>query len=173
MKTFRSHPSRRGYFRRRTFKLFLVGGIAMAASQPTAAVGDPLVLSDRQLDHVTAGAAGLQVDLAAVAQGSAATAYTTGTVRSVDTSIQLVQVSTKVPGDMALIGNVPATLFFANGGAAAAGSTSADCSGSIETSGSFAYLIEASARLQTSGSAGFPIAVNCNCAAFGIALNQH
>lgn len=176
MKTFRLHPSRRGNFRRRNFiwpGLFLLGGITMAAGLPTAAVGDPLVLSDRQLDQVTAGAASLRVDLAAVAQGSAATALTTGTVRSVETSIQLVRVSPGAAGGVALIGDVPATLFFANGRAAAAGSGNSDCSGNIETSGNFAYLTEASVRFQTTGSTGFPTAVNCDCAAFGITLNQH
>jgi len=176
METFRLRPGRLGDFRRRNLiwpRLFLLGSIAVAASLPGAAFADPLELSDGQLDQVTAGSASLRVDLAAVAQGSAATALTTGAVRSVDTSIQLVRLSPGAAGDVALIGDVPATLFFANGSAAAAGSANADCSGNIETSGNFAYLTEASVRFQTPGSTGFPIAVNCDCAAFGISLNQH
>lgn len=150
----------------------LAGGIALTASLPTAAVSAPLVLSDQQLDLVTAGGASLEVDLAAAAAGSRAVTSATGAIGLVDTSIQLVQVSPRPAGTVTLVGNVPATLFFAKGSAAAAGSTTASCSGNIETSGSFAYLTEASVQLQTSSPAGFPVAVNCNCAAFGIALNQ-
>lgn len=157
-------------FRRLAFMSII--GLASTACLSAVAVSAPLVLSDRQMDFVTAGAASLRLDLTAMAEGPPATAFTVGKVRSADTTIPLVRVSPGAVRYVTLVRTIPVTLFFAAGQATAAGTLNEDCSGGIETTGSFAYLTEASVRTQTPGVAGFPTTVNCNCAAFGIAVNQ-
>jgi hypothetical protein len=155
---------------------FVSVSLASAAGLPGTAASAPFVLSDRQMDGVTAGTATLRLDLSAMAEGSTATTYTAGTVRSADTSILLVQVSPRShgrPRDIEFKGRVPATVVLAAGQATATGSAGADCSGHIETSGNIAYLAEASLRTRTSASGGFPIAANCACAAIAITLGQH
>lgn len=145
-----------------------------AAAERSGAGGAPIVLSDRQLDFVTAGESKLELDLSAAAQGPTATAITSGTSQSAGAKILLIETSSNAHGvtGARLLGTVPATLVLATGKAQASGAT-AQCSANVVTSGEFAYLTEASLRTAAPGSAGVATTVTCACAALAIALGPH
>lgn len=152
-------------------RLALAAGLWGSAAAALAAEG-PVLLSDRQLDAVTAGTATVNLDLSASAQGQAATAATTGAIRAADTTILLIELRKTASGVTVprLLGPSPAGIVLAAGDATASGSEAAQCSAGVEPSGDFAFLIQAAAKTVNPGP---PIAVNCACAAFGITLGAH
>jgi hypothetical protein len=147
--------------------LLLTGGTWWAGP-----AGAAMLLSDRQLDVVTAGSATVNLDLTAAAQGETASATTTGSIRSADTTVLLIDLRPTASGVVVphLLGRIPVGIVLASGDAAASGTTGAQCSATVEPSGDFVFLTEAA--LKTVASAP-PIAVNCACAAFGITLGPH
>jgi hypothetical protein len=155
--------------------LWLCNDSLARATEPSRTLGSPIVLSDKQLDQVTAGAVTLGLDLTAAAQGPSVVAFTQGTVRSAGTTVLQVDLSpdpARGPGAR-LQAVVPATVFFAAGNAAASGASNPQCAANVETTGDFAFLTEATLNTATPSAAGSPMTVNCACAAFAIALGGH
>jgi len=132
----------------------------------------PLLLSNKQLDRITAGGATLQIDLSAEALGATATTSAVATIQSVNTAILLVQIDSegaKIPR-VRFLGHAPATVFLGAGRATASGATSRDCSASIEASGDFDYLTSVAQRTIAPG---IPTTLTCACAALAITLGRN
>jgi hypothetical protein len=147
--------------------LALLAGACFGFASPAKArarAAAPLVLTDRQLDVITA-AAGMQVDVDAAALGPLASTTTAGSVIGITAPILIIATPPRAPARA--LGTVPAELFLAKGQASAVGAVSAHCSATVTIEGTFAFLQRASATTTT------PVSATCLCAAFGIALGSN
>jgi hypothetical protein len=142
------------------------GGFAYAAEQKKADFA-PAVLSNAQLDRVTAGSTTLSLELAAHAQGPTATTTTEGSVQGAPTTILLVATDPREPqgAQVHLLGALPVDLIFASGRATATGGNSPDCSAKIDIVdvANIAFITQMSSTITGANSA------TCSCAAFAIA----
>jgi hypothetical protein len=146
------------------------GSLALASERSRA---QPMLLSDKQLDRITAGGVTLRVDLSAEAQGPTAVASTTGLIQSADTTVLLVRIDAGGAAGPTphFLGQAPATVYLAGGQAIASGDATSNCSANVEASGDFAFLTGVSLKTST---AGPPTpTLTCGCAAFGITLGRN
>jgi hypothetical protein len=146
---------------------FVLGGIALATEKPAVSIG-PTRLSDRQLDHITAGATTFGLDLSASAQGLNASASTAGTIQSGNATIMQVDLSPGAPAR--LVSTTQATIIIAAGEATASGTDGAQCSATIQASGTYSFLRVVSETTNLPPAApGLPYIVTCACGALAIA----
>jgi len=124
------------------------------------------VLSDQELDSITAAAARIDLDLSAFAQGPTAVTSTAGSVGTGRTTVLRITTDPQAPAlaHMRLVGTSTADIVFAAGHAEAAGASDARCTANLTPNGNFAYLAQSKTVSNTATSAV------CSCAAFGISL---
>lgn len=150
---------------------------AAAASTPSPAPATTgvVVLSDRQLDSLTAASTVL-VDLSAFAQGPTATTSTQGSAHSGQTTILPIAANPRAPAEARWHPTgppVPAMVFIAAGRAAASGQSSAQCSANVELIGNFAYSQQTSSQTSLPPTAAAPMSVTCLCSAVAVSLLPH
>lgn len=142
-------------------KLKIFGAVIALLSAPgVASANGLLVLSDNQLDTVTAGIA-MNLDLAATATGPTAATATNGAVHVGTADVLTVGGSAK--SGWHLTGDRPSQVAF-GGGVAAASGAAAGCTAKIQVVGDLAYLNQISAATAT------PIGAICTCAALAISF---
>ncbi len=131
----------------------------------------PVVLSDANLDALTARGITASLDLMATATGPSVVTSTIGSVRTARATILQISVEPgpdTSSGEMMrarLVGTAPADLLFAFGSATAHGQDNAQCAASLNSPSTFDYLTRMSVRSAT------PTLATCSCAAFGISLS--
>lgn len=134
---------------------------AVAAASPALAQDKaPLILSDTQMDSVTAGFT-MTADLGATAAGPTAMTSTTGTMRLGTANILLVDDNPK--SGLKLTGQSEASIGFGGGEAVARGND-ASCTAKTILVGPLAY------RDQIAGATTTPTSAICTCAALAISL---
>jgi len=134
---------------------------------PVQAPSALTVLDDKELDTVTAGAASVDLELAASAVGPKAVTSTQGTITSARTTVLRIAIDPSVPSLAAVkvIGASTADLVLGAGAADAAGGTIAQCSAIPTALGDFAALAQSRATT--------PSSATCTCSAFAIGLVSH
>lgn len=143
---------------------WLHGDHASAAERLNAA-SDMVVLTDEQLDAVTAEGGRVALELFATASGPAATSFTSGSLMTARSIILRVAVDHQAPetAQTRLIGISPVDYIFAAGNANSSGDGNALCSADFVGEIDLVFKLElALARLT-------PTAATCSCAAFAIA----
>lgn len=150
--------------------LILAASLPAAAAhgdpkQPISARDAPRMLSDAEMDQVTAGSLTLSLDLAAAATGPAAFAHTQGATRiERATMLKLAPVPGAPPQAQArLLGEQAAEIAIGSGRAAASGDGTASCTARVDALGEIAFLRSISAATIAPGSA------TCLCSLFAIA----
>lgn len=131
---------------------------AIAASALAEAAADDAgpaayVLSDSQLDAVTAGATVISMDLAAMAHGPVAFTSTEGMIRHLRGKILLVDTSPGGPANAGIVTQHTGELAYGVGRAVAVGGTDAAASATVGLQGHFAFLRQSSLAAVTPGSA--------------------
>lgn len=139
-----------------TLAALVVGGATMASANAAA------VLSDRQMDVITAGSSTLLINLTANASGPSAGTQTVGEEHTQDARIMAVGYDRRTTA-LAHLSGIPVTLFFATGKATAIGADHADCSASTAIEGDFLAYLHAATHMVT------PVTAICACAAFAVA----
>jgi hypothetical protein len=156
-------------------------GLIMLAATASPHLGQArdvqrLVLTNRQMDSVTAGdsnltnvdngSAGLDVglDLAATANGPKALTQTVGAIQV--GSAEVWQVNVGPENQITPVSDSPAQVAFGGGQAAAQG-TDANCAAKISLIGDFAYLNQTASAVTT------PTTAICQCAALAISFALH
>jgi hypothetical protein len=150
----------------------LVAQHAARAGQPeVGAARASIILSDAQMDALTASGITASLDLTATATGPNVSTSTEGSVRTAHTTILSIDIEPSTdpssPGSVRarLVGELPADLLFAAGSAKASGASNAQCTANLNTPSTFAFLTQLSRRSIT------PTLATCSCAAFGISLS--
>jgi hypothetical protein len=161
-----------GASRKNLLRLILVAGTYVAqgsiaqAAEPGKGGNAAIVLTDKQLDSVTAASANIDLDLSAFAEGPNAVTSTEGSVSNASGEILRAAIDPSAPdaGRARSLGMAAADFTFASGQASASGASSAECSAALTITGNYDFLIGTSARSVT------PTSAICSCAAFGISL---
>jgi len=133
------------------------------SAQASGSIADR-ILTDDQLDTVSASGENVTLELSASADGPAAVSTTRGQVASGRSTVLKVSYDPNAfPAARArLVDTVAADVILANGEADASGASNAQCSAKIMTTGSFAYFDQAQMQTVT------PSSAVCACAAIGL-----
>ena len=122
------------------------------------------ILTDNELDSVTAGGAHIDLELSSMATGSAALTSAQGSIASVLSSVLHLEWDESKPetARARLLGVASAELIFANGKAVADGGSNAQCSAVPLVAGDGAYAAQSAHTT--------PISATCSCAGFAVGL---
>jgi hypothetical protein len=134
------------------------------------------VLTDRQLDSLTAAAATVRLDLSAFAQGPRAMTSTQGSAASGQTTVLPIAADPRAPAEAHWHPTGPprpAIVFIAAGRASASGESSAQCSANIDLIGDFAYSLQTASQTSLPPTTAAPMSVTCLCSAVAISLLPH
>ena len=159
-------PSRKSYFWPLFILLpacFLISNCAQSL-HPAKVADLHRFLNDRELDSVTAGGVGIDLELSAGAEGTTAVTSTQGSITTARSSVLRIAVdpSAPEPARARLLGVAAVELVFANGKANAAGTSNAQCSAASAAFGDAIYVAQSKTVTGTTAT--------CSCSGFGIGI---
>lgn len=132
---------------------------------PTHRLG-PMVLTEAQMDKITAGTIRMQIDVAGSAEGPAASTSVDSQSRIVEAKVLRVAMNPGAPPQASarLLGETPAEIAIGFGHAFASGESSAGCSARAEAIGNIDFSHYTNTTIMT------PKSVTCLCSLFAVSF---
>jgi hypothetical protein len=154
-------PARAGCLALQILAAALAAGVAQAGPRQSSA---PMLLTESEMDRVTAGGLALRVDLASAASGPAAVASVAGETRiGRATMLDVVFDPAAPPAARARLTGTEAVEIGLGSGRASAAGEDAHCTASIAAIGDIAFLHSLASAVAA------PNAATCLCSVFAIA----